>query len=82
MNGFMPVETFGDQALHRTPHRSLIAKRDLILRHNMEGSMDHCVREANACAPMVVTNDLNLLLLINRTPSFEIGRFEGTLTLH
>ena len=52
VNGIMPVEAFGHQALHRTLHRKLIAKGELILHDNMDNRMHLCVGHADARAPV------------------------------
>ena len=52
------------------------------LRHQAPDDIPAFVPRIDACAPMVVLNKLNLLLLVDRAPLFGIGWLEGIVVLH
>jgi hypothetical protein len=82
VNGVVPVEPFGHQALHRTLYRNLIAQRDLILDNDVDDRMHLFVGQVNPCAPVEALHQLEALLLIHRLPLFGVGWLEGIIILH
>jgi hypothetical protein len=82
MNSVMSIEPFSYEAFKRSPDGYLVAQCDLVFHDNMENCMHFQIGHANARAPMIVLDEPNSFMFIERLPLFGIGWQQRIVTVH
>lgn len=74
VNGVVSIEPLGPQPLERPANGDLVAQRDLVLHHDVNRRMEAGVGQSHPRAPVVLTNELGALPLVQGEPGLGIRR--------
>jgi hypothetical protein len=78
----MSVEAVRHEVAQLALDRHLVSERNLIFDDGVHGRMQCGVRELDACAPMIVLDEVDSFLLVERKPCFGMGCLEWIVLLH
>src|SRR5215204_7261501 len=81
MDGVVAVEPFRHEALERTD-RDLLSQRDLVLDDGMNDRVHRRAWQANTLAAMVILDQVDPFLLVQRQPFLRVGRRERIVFIH